>query len=151
MSVTIELYKMTSDRRKAKKTMTKVGSDITNVKLKEPCDQVDPSFILNLSTTDFNYIKVVEWNRFYFLKKPPTFERGGLHSLDCHEDILSTVWSSLSTLNAHVERSENKGTEYIIDELLGLETSRSIKPSQAIGTLGTPSGAYIALTVTGGV
>lgn len=157
-TISLILYKMTSDNRCAVKDLVQVGGTLTDIKFKAPTDLLNPTLLLDLPTIHFNYCKLkiedggeTQWERYYFLKEPPTFELGGLHSISLHEDILSSVWDKLKTRNAHIERSETRRNRYIIDETQGVETTRDITFSSKVGSLGSPTGNYIAVTVAGGI
>lgn len=121
-----------------------------DVDIQRPCDEYNPVFLFDGDQTDFNYIYVPSWDKYYFVSKPPTFTIGGLLEVSCHEDVLESVWKYLKPKQALIERNEFQFSNYIIDPKQLMETKRNIT-HLTVGSLGNASGSYIALTVAGGV
>ena len=144
---TIILYTLTSDRKCAKKSITQIRQ--VNCNLKMPTDIINPTFILTQSDySRTNYIYWVEEQRYYFVNNP-TYIEGGLVEIPCHVDVLSSWWKYLSNIQTLVERQENVWSPYIIDTELPTRTERKIS-YKVVGSIGRPTEAYIALTVSGG-
>lgn len=144
---TIILYTLTSDRKCAKKSITQIRQ--VNCNLKMPTDIINPTFILTQSDYSMtNYIYWVEEKRYYFVNNP-TYIVGGLVEIPCHVDVLSSWWKYLSNIQTLVERQENVWSPYIIDTELPTRTERNIS-YKVVGNIGSPTDAYIALTVSGG-
>lgn len=156
----LKCYLVSDDKRKAKKNLGTVVHDF-DAKLQAPCDQLNPSFILSADKTDFNYIYVNAWRKYYFVTNM-TFLTGQQIRVDCHEDTLSTFWrykvndkpeddKGLWKKLAFIERQESRGSDFIVDEKLPVETKRNIMHLKSDKKLGSGTGSYIALTVSGGV
>lgn len=144
---TIILYTLTSDRKCAKKSITQIRQ--VNCNLKMPTDIINPTFILTKADySRTNYIYWVEEQRYYFVNNP-TYIEGGLVEIPCHVDVLSSWWKHLSNIQTLVERQENVWSPYIIDTELPTRTERNIS-YKVVGNIGSPTDAYIALTVSGG-
>ncbi len=147
----LKCYLVSDDKRKAKKNLGDVVYTI-NARLQAPCDQLNPVFVLDGDHTDFNYIDA-NWSgahKYYFVTDF-VFLPGHMIEVHCHEDTLSTYWPIISKRTAFLERNENDYTEYMSDPKIPVETKRNIVHYLSDKKLGSGTGSYIALTVSGGV
>lgn len=158
----LKCYLVSDDKRKAKKNRGNVIYTL-NAKLQAPCNQLNPVFVLDGDHTDFNYIDA-NWNgahKYYFVTNF-VFLPGHMLEVHCHEDTLSTFWrykvnekpeddKGLWKKLAFIERQESRGSDFIVDEKLPVETKRNITHLMSDKKLGSGTGTYIALTVSGGV
>ena len=119
-------------------------------KLKEPTDVLNPT----ISVSKFNNWQMVnaiyieELKRFYFVNESPML-LGGVVSFACHVDVLKTYADALKGTTALIDRNEFLYNPYIEDPQLRVKANR-LRQVRKIGNVGNPSGAYFALTVTGG-
>ena len=75
---------------------------------------------------------------------------GGLIEISCREDVLATYSNELKKRSGYVVRQEFQNSKYIIDNKKVTTTQRKTT-HQTVGSVGNASGAYISLTVSGGV
>ena len=116
--MTIRLYNNTSDARVLNKNITKIGSDITCNPTDE-CTVEDPSskLLIDNSFISANYLFVVEWNRYYFIKGRTILN--GQHMLvDCHIDVLMSFRNAILSSQIIAERSSSEVDEYIEDNVV---------------------------------
>lgn len=92
----ITLYNL-AKRRNSTKQPSK-GTNIT-VNLKEGTSYFNPSFILNLNPTGFNYLS---WdNRYYYITNIEN-TRNGIYTISCELDALATYKSDILGTTAFV-------------------------------------------------
>lgn len=119
-------------------------------KLKEPTDVLNPT--INVVKFDnwqmVNAIYIEELKRFYFVSESPMLT-GGILSFTCHVDALKTYSDGLKGTTALIDRNEFLYSPHIEDPQIRVKSNR-LRQVRKIGNVGNPSGAYFALTVTGG-
>lgn len=143
------LYSTTSDSRNLTKNVIQRGSTLAYIK--EDCRLSDPILYLNVAGLDMsntNYLYIPEWGRFYYVKEV-TFSNSGTARVELHVDVLMSFADSIRAINTLIERQEFVFSPYILDSELLTRVDRKIT-YKVLGSIGNPSGAYIALTVTGG-
>lgn len=144
----IKLLKCNDDKRKLSKTFIdrKVYDNAT---LKENTSVFEPLFIIRTTILNFNYVYCEDWGKYYFVTNI-TKTMGGLIEISCREDVLATYSNELKKRSGYVVRQEFQNSKYIIDNKKVTTTQRKTT-HQTVGSLGNASGAYISLTVSGGV
>lgn len=147
----ILFYKITDDPRKLIKTLGTVLHNL-DCQLVDGTSIVSPSFLLTRNHTenfnDMNYCYIPDFKRYYFVNDW-ILENGNAARCTMHCDVLYTYRKEIQGISTLIERQENLYTPYIIDSIFPTLVSRSIE-RKIVGTLGTPTGANYALTVTGG-
>ena len=106
--MTIKLYKNLSESIVVDKTLVEIGT--LEGALRDPSSVTDPTFSLYISVDDVsgvNYIKVEEWNRFYFVENIVSVNTD-LWMFKCHVDVLSTYKSAIRGLTAIIARQQSK-------------------------------------------
>ena len=144
----IKLLKSNDDKRKLAKTFID-RKVYDNANLKENTSVFEPTFIIRTTILNFNYVYCDDWGKYYFvtnIKKA----MGGLIEISCREDVLATYSKELKKRSGYVVRQEFQNSKYIIDNKKVTTTQRKTT-HQTVGSIGNASGAYISLTVSGGV
>ena len=144
----IKLLKCNDDKRKLTKTFTE-RKVYDKANLKENTSVFEPTFIIRTTILNFNYVYCEDWGKYYFVTNI-TKTMGGLIEISCREDVLSTYSSDLKKRSGYVVRQEFQNSKYIIDNKKVTTTQRKTT-HQTVGSIGNASGAYISLTVSGGV
>ena len=144
----IKLLKCNDDKRKLTKTFTE-RKVYDNANLKENTSVFEPTFIIRTTILNFNYVFCDDWNKYYFVTNI-TKTMGGLIEISCREDVLATYSNELKKRSGYVVRQEFQNSKYIIDNKKVTTTQRKTT-HQTVGSVGNASGAYISLTVSGGV
>lgn len=125
---------------------------IKDCKLKLPCDVLNPTLQVRKfeGWNDCNLFYIGDLNRVYYLSQPVQMLEGGIVEYNLHVDVLATYADALKCQSALIDRNEFLFSPYIVDERLLTRVNRN-RQIKSIGHIGNPSGAYYALTVTGGV
>ena len=144
----IKLLTCNDDKRKLKKTFTD-RKVYDNANLKENTSVFEPIFIIRTTILKFNYVFCEDWGKYYFVTNI-TKTMGGLIEISCREDVLATYSNELKKRSGYVVRQEFQNSKYIIDNKKVTTTQRKTT-HQTVGSIGNASGAYISLTVSGGV
>ena len=126
--MTLTVYNCTDAPNVVNKTLTG-GSDITNVQPCEPCDILNPSFIINKSSISAsnNYIVAGSpLNRNYFITSMQLLT-GNRYLVSCSVDVLTTYADGIINCNGTVLRSESVGNPTMIaDGRLPIQTNNRI-------------------------
>lgn len=159
----VNFYTLNCDPRLLNKSL---GTDYvsitssTNIKIKEPCDIINPVLVINKSfgdaaLGDCNYIQIPSApfnNRFYFVNSI-TVGTGGRYILSCSVDYLNSFKSEINNLTAWISRNENDKSAFLRDENYIYSSSQRIEqiefPSQPLFPSLGASRNYV-LTVAGG-
>lgn len=141
------LYRTADDKRKITKTLVEVKS-VKNFKLKDNTSILNPVILLKNADLTTNYCFISKFNRYYFIDDIVT-RSDGLTELRCSVDVLYTYNADILKINTFIERQETAFNPYIVDNELITRCERALA-IKSIGTIGTATGSYIALTVTGG-
>lgn len=127
--MTITLYNTADDKKKVGKTLTAVQT-VENVKPIEPCDMLNPSFILDggaVNAINSNYCHVSIFGRYYFITDHVLLN-GARIMIKCKHDPLQNFATALKNSRQLVTRSESIGKPtYIKDDYLPLKPHKEIK------------------------
>lgn len=151
--MTIKLYKNLSESNVVDKTLVPIST--LEGALRDPSSVTDPTFSLHISADDVsgvNYIKVEEWNRFYFVENIVSINTD-LWMFKCHVDVLSTYKSAIRELSAIIARQESFYNLYLDDDKFLVNAQRMYwtKAFPNRVTAGNSSGACsFILTIAGG-
>lgn len=92
------------------------NSTLINGTLREECDVLSPTLTIeNTSTfniTDYNYVKIEEFNRFYFIDNY-NYITNNLIEISLSVDVLETYKYSILLSVQYVSRNENFNAEYM--------------------------------------
>lgn len=139
MSLTIEFYKMTSDRRKAVKAKELIASK--SCKLLGDCSLTDPVFIVTGDAATYaecNYCYVPAFKRYYFCKI--TSVPGGILEASCKCDVLSSAWENgLASKEAVIDRQEEAWNLYLNDGTFQAYCNNQVVTKSFSGGFSSPS------------
>lgn len=109
-------YYNKSDKRYMNKSLTAVYNDVSLTYI-DKTDISNPVLKLgkNIEPLNFNYVYIPEFNRYYYVSKPPTFEEG-YYRVSLHVDVLMSFKTDLKKENVIVSRQEHKYNLYQNDE-----------------------------------
>ena len=103
--MTITLYKTKSESNKINKTLTSSMS-FTGT-LKDECSILSPTiFIESENLSDYNYLYIKEFNRYYFINDIKNV-RNNIWSITGEVDVLYTYKDKILSLPLILEKSEN--------------------------------------------
>lgn len=126
--MTITLYNTSDDKKKVGKTLTAVQT-VENVKPIEPCDMLNPSFILDgdaVNAINSNYCHVSIFGRYYFITDHVLLN-GARIMIKCKHDPLQNFATGLKNSRQLVTRSESIGKPtYIKDDYLPLKPNKEM-------------------------
>lgn len=122
--------------------------------LKEPCDVLNPSFIISTYQTiaDYNYIYVYGWRKYYFITDT-TILTGGRYEVSCTCDELASWKDSIGRYTCFVERAASSYNARIRDGLLSSTTNivnSTISESELSSHFEPLGGFYVMRTVGAG-
>lgn len=156
MSLTLTLYNVTDNPKKVNKTLgDPVYTFNDNVKPTDPCDLLNPSFIIDydVGPISANYCIVgTPFNRNYFITDVEMLT-GGRKKLICSVDALTTYAAGITAANATVIRSSKIGHPTLVaDSKLPVWTNERTTfidnfPDTPFGT--TITNPYILTTIGG--
>lgn len=154
--MTIYLYNLLTDPRTVDKSgtgmlspasMPNTGYDIItgmSGTLRDRCDMIDPVISLAIDkseVTNFNYIYVKDWKRYYFVNRI-VIETTGLLTIYCHVDVLFSYKDGIRALSAYVARTESNAKPFLADPKRPLsqnETYTVLTPSSGTGVFNPTS------------
>ena len=154
-TMTITIGRISDDRRKLHKSFT--GADIT-AQLKQPCDVLNPVFIISYSNNYItcNYVHVSDFGRYYFINNINLLP-GNRAELSCSVDVLMSYSNQIGGLTVNVSRQENIVEPYLPDTsyiYLDIYDVVHLLPTTRINTnflqSGTSSDYFFILGVAGG-
>lgn len=126
--MTITLYNTSDDKKKVGKTLTALQT-VENVKPIEPCDMLNPSFILDggaVNAINSNYCHVSIFGRYYFITDHVLLN-GARIMIKCKHDPLQNFATGLKNSRQLVTRSESIGKPtYIKDDYLPLKPNKEM-------------------------
>lgn len=108
-------YYNKSDKRYANKTLEVVydNVDLTYI---DKTDIANPVIKLGkaMDPLTYNYVHIPEFNRYYFVTEPPTFE-AGYYRVKLHTDVLMSLKTYYKQRNVIVKRQQNEYNLYLDD------------------------------------
>lgn len=111
--MTVKLYNCNSPKDHVNKHLSLVA-EIKNAEFLEPFNLDHPTIKLKHRAFNFNYIEVVEHDRFYFIGTP-TLEAGGIMRIPCKCDLLKTFSYNVYASNYIGNRSSVNYNKEIAD------------------------------------
>lgn len=104
----VTLYNNTSSNNTVSKKLTTVRTALT-CSLKDNTDMLTPTILLSKSNisgaTNFNYMYIDEFKRYYYTKSPVE-RKGGVLEIEGQVDVLMSHSNAIRNLYALVERQE---------------------------------------------
>lgn len=131
-------WKNFSKRRNSTKRPT--GGTLVNVHLKENTTLEAPSFILNTTDHDINYVRA--FDHYYFVSQI-TFLNANQIQLDCVEDVLATHKTAILQSPQFVMYSASQYHKYIPDPRITVSTNRSVVTATASSDYFDSTGLYV--------
>lgn len=111
----IKLYKITDDVNVVHKTL---GTDKTVTgTVRDSLDVYKPSILVAQDISDYNYMYIPEFGRYYFISGCVAVRTGLYQITDVLEDVLMSLKSQFLNIEAIIDKTELKslGDEYIDD------------------------------------
>ena len=103
----INIGKSTSDAKRVNKSFTSMF--VVNGQIKEGTAVTDPTFIIEApATVDFNYVKVNDWHRSYYIREI-TVLPGSRLALSCHVDVLDSFADQIKGCTAIIDKQQGTG------------------------------------------
>ena len=114
--MTLTFYTISDAPNVVNKTIGE-GTAIQNCNPVEPCDMLNPSFIMEQGTaaTTANYVKVPVFNNRYYFITGRTLLSGHRIMITCAVDVLYTYSASISNCIGTITRAENPKSKNIHD------------------------------------
>lgn len=126
--MTIKTYRFTGDSRKVDKTLTSVES-YSNAEIVGEMSILNPSISLQLDsftdTINFNYIKIPELNRYYYVEDY-TIRQDGFVQIQCRVDVLKTFADDILDSTQYVDRQQHLCTYRLPDGLYNIKSNRNL-------------------------
>lgn len=121
-----------------------------NCQLKENCSVLNPTFILSFDPSQYNYIYVPTWHRYYFITDWSYITTRW--EITCEADLLASLKSTILSTPCNVLYATGS-TKNIVDSripLLGsMEVSHNYKAIEGITISGVSNQGAIILGITG--
>lgn len=132
MAITVTFYNCADDKRVMSKTLT-TGSTVT-AELYDKTSVISPAIRLaySASYTQYNYMYIAEFNRYYFITNMTT-DSGGAIIIQGEVDVLQTYNTEIGNLPAIVVRAARKNQDgsyrstWIEDTRLPIQSGRAVK------------------------
>lgn len=122
----LKFYQFSKKRNSTKQISTETAKDIPNVYLKKPTSVINPTFLLSTDVTAYNYVYVVEWQRYFFVNEI-TSVNDDIWEVSCVIDSLATWKTDILSYNAFVERSASSYNMQFNDPAISPEQSVDYK------------------------
>ena len=124
--MTIKLYNnLAENERVSKGVLLRNETIVQNVILKDGTSVMRPSLIIAMTSINFNYLYIEEFNRYYYIINRASI-RNGLWRIDCRVDVLMSNASEIYDLRCIIARQENNYDEKLIDDNATFKTENEI-------------------------
>lgn len=139
----VTLYNF-SKRNNSTKVPTDTGT-VKDVKLKDRCDRINPSFFL-ADAAGYTYLKA--WGWYYFITNV-AYDINGAQYVDCLIDVLGTWKESIKATSAFVEYSTSNYDTWVNDPRIAQEESINtrVEVEETIFRANTTAGCYLISTL----
>lgn len=116
MSFNIQLYKVSDDTRVVDKSLG-TSHTITGVVRTGEIDQYEPQILVNEDVSDYNYMFIPTWGKYYYINGCEVVRTGEYLIKDTHIDVLKTYSASIKQQYAVIDKTESStlGNVYIND------------------------------------
>lgn len=133
----VKFYKITDDKRTVSKhaDISHLQLTLSDVHIKSDCSILDPvlEVAYNSKIMQCNYIKIEDWNRYYFIKDIDTSMQRLYVS--CHVDVLMSHKTGILDLTCVVARQENNAQMYLPDGIFRALTRRVVSTPYKFNTV----------------
>lgn len=121
--MTITLYQFTKRQNSTKQpTNTDPHIDVSNVYLKEPCDEFKPVFQISSTYASYNYLK---WDSRYYWISSRTYMTNDIIEIHCTKDLLATFKTDIGNSSQYILRSSYSSNGNIVDNLYPVTMDRT--------------------------
>lgn len=144
----IRLYHNFIKRNDSTKQPSAVVYEIRDVRLKEETSITNPTFLLSNYNSQYNYIYVPKWNRYYFVSNV-ILNITGIFEVSCTCDRLATFKTEIGNTNTFIERTSDTRhiSQYMRDNAVSCENR--IVSTESATTDAFPSSSVYVLRVMG--
>lgn len=127
-------YYNKSDKRYEKKSLDVVYDNVALTYI-DKTDILNPIIKLGkaMDPLTYNYVYIPEFNRYYFVSEPPTFD-AGYYTLKLHVDVLMSWKDYINKQKAIIKRNETRFNMYLDD------AQYKVQNRDAVRTVVFPSG-----------
>lgn len=124
--MTLKFYRFSKKQNSTKQITSETAKEIAGVDLKRPTSATNPTFLLVTDVTSYNYVYVVEWQRYYFVDEIISVNKD-IWEVHCKIDALATWKTEILSYNAFVERSASSYNMQFNDPAVSPEQSVDYK------------------------
>ena len=117
----IVFYNNSSENNQINKALT--NATTINGTLRNQTEYMNPTILVEFDPTDYNYIYIEEFKRYYFITKIDTV-RTGLWSISCSVDVLESFKSEILALEVIIDKQETVGNQFKDDGSLVMENRK---------------------------
>lgn len=117
----IVFYNNTSENNQINKVLT--NATIITGTLRSQTEYINPTILVEFDPTDYNYIYIEVFKRYYFITKIDTV-RTGLWSVNCSVDVLESFKTEILALEVIVDKQETVGNQFKDDGSLVMENRK---------------------------
>lgn len=120
-------YYNKSDKRYANKVLEIVYDDVELTYI-DKTDIANPVIKLGkaMDPLAYNYVYIPEFNRYYFVTEPPTFE-AGYYRVKLHSDVLMSLKKYYKERNVIVKRNQYLFNMYMDDAQYKVQNRKSVR------------------------
>lgn len=120
-------YYNKSDKRYANKVLEVVYDDVELTYI-DKTDIANPVIKLGkaMDPLAYNYVYIPEFNRYYFVTEPPTFE-AGYYRVKLHSDVLMSLKKYYNERNVIVKRNQYLFNMYMDDAQYKVQNRKSVR------------------------
>lgn len=134
-----------SKRTNSTKIPTATGTEV-DIVLKEDTSIDSPSIILQGNAINIDYCYINDFGKYYFVGAP-IFLTNGLTQYDLEEDTLATHKTDVGSTVAHIARSSTGYDTMMIDPLLPIKSTKTIKKVVYDPSIFSSTGCFV-LSIT---
>lgn len=138
----IILYNNKSENNQINKVLSN-STTITGT-LRDETDYITPSILIATDPTNFNYIYIENFKRYYFINRTETI-RTGLWRISCNVDVLESFKDEILSLEVIIDKQETVGNQFKDDGSIVMENRRFNKTYNFSGGF-NESGELILIT-----
>lgn len=144
----IRLYHNVSKKHNSTKLPTGEVYETRQVRLKEETSIMSPTFLLSDYSSQYNYVYVPKWNRYYFVDDV-ILNIDGVFEMSCTLDALATYKSSIASTTTFVERTSDGRyiDAYLRDH--AISCADRIVSTESVETDAFPGASFYVLRVLG--
>ena len=119
--MTIYFYNNTSENNQIGKVLTNETS--ISGTLRDITNYITPVILIEFDPTEYNYIYIEDFKRYYFINKVETV-RTGLWNIYCNVDVLESFKDEILNLKVIIDKQQSIGNQYKDDGSIVMENRR---------------------------